>query len=100
MRDSLIAMEPRFVAPSVRSADCTPIVSVTLSLPPAFFAVTVILDGARGPTTVPEITPVEVLKDRPAGSPLPIDQLATAPPTLVGFSVTGVCAVIDKVVAP
>ena len=41
---------------------------------------------------VPEITPVDVLNDKPAGSAELIDQLAAAPPMLAGVS--------DEIVAP
>jgi hypothetical protein len=98
--EALTAICPTFNTPSVTSADCAPMVSSTLLLPPAFFAVTVTLEGASGPDTVPEITPVELLKDNPTGSPALIDQLATVPPLLVGVSVTGDWAVIEKFVAP
>jgi hypothetical protein len=39
------------------------------------------------PVGVPEIIPVEVSNDKPAGKPGLIDQLVAAPPIFVGVSV-------------
>ena len=65
----------------------TRIVIVVVALPPVLLAVTVYdveVDTAVG---VPEISPVEVEKERPAGTAGEIDQDVTAPPLEVGVAV-------------
>ena len=59
-------------------------VTVVVALPVTLVAVTVYVAVAVTVVGVPEITPVPVLNDKPAGKPGLIDQLAAAPPVLVG----------------
>ena len=68
------------------------IVTVVVALPVTFVAVTVYVAVAVTVVGVPDIVPVAVLNDKPAGSEGLIDQLAAAPPVLVG--VNGVMAVL------
>ena len=61
--------------------------TVVLPLPPALVAVmvyVVIVDNAVG---VPDIVPVVVSNDKPAGNAGLIDQLVAVPPVLVGLHV-------------
>ena len=62
------------------------IVIVAVSLPPLLLAVTV--NGVEGVRVVgvPEIAPVSVEKERPAGSAGAIDQEVTAPPSAEGVT--------------
>ena len=53
-------------------------------LPPALLAVIVYVAADEVAVGVPEITPVLVLNDKPAGNAGLIDQLVAAPPVLVG----------------
>ena len=65
----------------------TRIVIVVVALPPVLLAVTVYdveVDTAVG---VPKISPVEVEKERPAGTAGEIDQEVTGPPLEVGVAV-------------
>ena len=61
-------------------------------LPVAFVAVMVYVLVTAVAVGVPDITPVDVLKDNPAGNGALIDQLVAAPPELIGVS--------DEIVAP
>ena len=61
------------------------ILMVVLPLPPALVAVTVYVVMVDNAVGVPEIVPVVVSKDRPAGNDGLIDQLVAAPPVLVGL---------------
>jgi hypothetical protein len=58
-----------------------------LLLPVTFVAVMVYIDKKDCEVGVPEITPVEVLNDNPAGKDGLIAQVVTAPPVLVGVKV-------------
>jgi hypothetical protein len=61
---------------------------VIVAVPPPEILVAVIVYVLALEVTVgvPDITPVEVFKDKPAGKDGLIDQLAAAPPVLVGVS--------------
>ena len=61
-------------------------VTVVVALPVTFVAVIVYVAVAVITVGVPDIIPVVVLNDRPAGKAGLIDQLTTAPPVLVGDS--------------
>lgn len=65
----------------------TVMVTVALALPVALLAVMVYVLVAALAVGVPDITPVEVLNDRPAGSGALMDQLLAVPPVLVGVNV-------------
>jgi len=67
-------------------------VTVAVPLPVPFVAVIVYVLVADVAVGVPEITPVEVLNDKPVGKAALIDQLVAAPPALAGVS--------DVMVAP
>ena len=62
------------------------IVTVVVALPVTFVAVTVYVAVAVTIVGVPEIIPVVVSNDKPAGNVGLTDQLAAAPPVLVGVS--------------
>ena len=64
----------------------TTMVIVAVALPPVLVAVTVYAAEDVIVVGVPEIVPVEVSKDRPAGSVGEIDQDTTAPPLAVGVT--------------
>ena len=66
-------------------------VNVAVVLPPALVAVTVYVVDGETAVGVPLISPVVVLKARPAGRVGEIDHVATGPPLAVG--VTGVMVV-------
>lgn len=61
-------------------------VTVVLPLPVAFVAVMVYVVDAFVAVGVPEITPVDVLNDKPEGNdpPAVMAQLVAAPPVLAG----------------
>ena len=67
-------------------------VTVVVALPVTFAAVTVYVAVAVTVVGVPDMVPVVVSNDRPAGNAGLIDQLLAAPPVLVGVS--GVIAVL------
>jgi len=69
----------------------TRIVTVAVALPPLFVAVTVYVVAEETAVGVPEISPLEVSKDKPAERTGEIDQEITVPPLDVG-----VAAVIDE----
>ena len=60
--------------------------TVAVSVPPAFVAVTVNKVVVISTVGVPEIRPFEVSKDRPVGKLGAIDHVTTAPPPDVGFA--------------
>lgn len=62
-------------------------VMVVVALPPLFVAVTVYDAEADVAVGVPEIAPVDVEKDKPAGSDGEIDHDVIVPPFTVGVSV-------------
>lgn len=62
----------------------TTTVIVAVVLPPLLVAVTVYVADEVIAVGVPEITPVEVLKESPAGSDGDTDQVTTVPPLAVG----------------
>lgn len=64
----------------------TVIVTLALALPVALVAVMVYVLVEEFAVGVPDITPVEVLKERPAGSGALMDQLVAVPPVLVGVN--------------
>jgi hypothetical protein len=68
-------------------ASLTRIVIVVVALPPVLLAVTVYDVEEDTAVGVPEISPVEVEKERPAGTAGEIDQDVTAPPLEVGVAV-------------
>ena len=68
-------------------ASLTRIVIVVVALPPVLLAVTVYDVEEEIAVGVPEISPVEVEKERPAGTAGEIDQDVTAPPLEVGVAV-------------
>ena len=65
----------------------TRIVIVVVALPPVLLAVTVYDVEDETAVGVPEISPVEVEKERPAGTDGEIDQEVTGPPLVVGVTV-------------
>ena len=65
----------------------TSMVMVAVSLPPVLLPVTVYVDEAVMAVGVPEMAPVAVSKDNPAGSDGLTDQATTAPPLVVGVTV-------------
>ena len=65
----------------------TTMVTVSVALPPVLVAVTVYAADEVIAVGVPEIAPVEVSKERPAGSTGVIDQPVTVPPLEVGVEV-------------
>lgn len=65
----------------------TTMVTVAVVLPPVLVAVTVYEAEVESAVGVPEIAPVEVSKDRPAGSEGVIDHESTAPPLADGMAV-------------
>ena len=65
----------------------TRIVIIVVALPPVLLAVTVYDVEDDTAVGVPEISPVEVEKDRPAGTDGEIDQDVTAPPLEAGVAV-------------
>ena len=69
------------------AATSTSIVTVVVALPPVLLAVTVYVVDELTAVGVPEIAPVAVSKDRPAGSVGVIDQEMTVPPLDVGVAV-------------
>ena len=69
------------------AASLTMIVTVAVALPPELDAVTVYVVTLAVAVGVPEIAPVEVEKERPAGTAGEIDQDVTAPPLEVGVAV-------------
>ena len=69
------------------------IVTVVVALPVMFVAVTVYVAVAVIVVCVPEMVPVVESNNSPGGNPGLIDQLAAAPPVLVGIS--GVIAVLN-----
>ena len=60
----------------------------TVVLPPVLVAVTVYVAVAATAVGVPLMTPVEVLRLRPAGSAGETDQVTTGPPLTVGVLTT------------
>ena len=62
-------------------------VTVVVALPPVLLAVMVYVVAEVTAVGVPEIAPVAVSKDRPAGRVAEIDQEMTAPPLDVGVAV-------------
>ena len=60
---------------------------MVLPLPAALVAVMVYVVADDVALGVPEIAPVPVLNDKPAGNAGLIDQLVAAPPELLGFNV-------------
>ena len=69
------------------AATSTSMVTVVVALPPVLLAVTVYVVDELTAVGVPEIAPVAVSKDRPAGSVGVIDQEMTVPPLDVGVAV-------------
>ena len=65
----------------------TRIVIVVVALPPVLLAVTVYDVEDETAVGVPEISPVEVEKERPAGRVGEIDQEVTSPPLALGVAV-------------
>ena len=65
----------------------TIMVMVVVALPPVLVAVTVYVAEDDTAVGVPEIAPVDVEKDKPAGSVGVIDHDVTVPPLEVGVSV-------------
>ena len=65
----------------------TTIVTVVVALPPVLLAVMVKVVALVTAVGVPEIAPVEVEKERPAGRVAEIDQEVTVPPLEVGVTV-------------
>jgi len=65
----------------------TAIVTVVVALPPVLLAVMVKVVALVTAVGVPEIAPVEVEKERPAGRVAEIDQEVTVPPLEVGVTV-------------
>tara|TARA_B100000003_G_C10916126_1_gene365306 strand:+ start:1697 stop:1912 length:216 start_codon:yes stop_codon:yes gene_type:complete len=59
--------------------------SVAVSVPPSLVAVTVKLVELNSTEGVPEISPLVVDNERPAGSDGEIDHVTTVPPAEVGF---------------
>ena len=64
----------------------TVIVTLAVPLPETFVAVIVYVFVADVAVGVPDITPVEVLKDNPDGKAVFIDQLVAVPPVFMGVS--------------
>ena len=64
----------------------TVIVTVVVPLPETLVAVMVYVFDVDAAVGVPDITPVLVLNDKPAGNAELIDQLVATPPVLVGVS--------------
>ena len=64
----------------------TEIVTVVVPLPVTLVAVMVYVFDTDAAVGVPEITPVLVLNDRPAGNGELIDQLVAAPPVFAGVN--------------
>jgi|TARA_B100001094_G_scaffold48464_1_gene43844 hypothetical protein len=62
----------------------TKIVTVAVALPPLLEAVTVYVVAEETADGVPEISPLEVSRDRPAGSVGEIDHEVTVPPLELG----------------
>ena len=69
------------------AATSTSMVTVVVALPPVLLAVIVYAVDELTTLGVPEIAPVEVSNERPAGSVGVIDQEMTAPPLEVGVAV-------------
>jgi len=69
---------------------------VAVALPPVLVAVTVYEVEDEVDVGVPEIAPVEVEKERPAGSVGEIDQEATVPPLEVGVAVVMVVPLLRE----
>ena len=65
----------------------TTMVTVVVALPPVLLAVMVKVVALVTAVGVPEIAPVEVEKERPAGRVEEIDQEVTVPPLEVGVTV-------------
>lgn len=65
----------------------TIMVMVVVALPPVLVAVTVYVAEIDTAVGVPEIAPVDVENDKPAGSDGVIDHDVTVPPLEVGVSV-------------
>jgi hypothetical protein len=65
----------------------TKIVTVAVALPPELLAVTVYVVAEDTTVGVPDISPVEVSKLRPAGRGSEIDHKVTVPPLDVGVAV-------------
>ncbi len=71
----------------------TVIVTVAFALPVTLVAVIVYVLVAAVAVGVPDIAPVEVLNERPAGSDALMDQLVGVPPVLLGVRVVMVAPV-------
>jgi hypothetical protein len=69
---------------TVGAASLTRIVTVVVALPPLLEAVTVYVVAEETADGVPEISPLEVSRDRPAGSVGEIDHEVTVPPLELG----------------
>ena len=68
---------------------------VAVALPPVLVAVTVYEVEDEVDVGVPEIAPVDVEKERPAGSVGEIDQEVTVPPLEVGVAVVMVVPLVS-----
>ena len=69
---------------------------VAVALPPVLVAVTVYEVEDEVDVGVPEIAPVDVEKERPAGSVGEIDQEVTVPPLEVGVAVVMVVPLLRE----
>ena len=77
------------------AATSTSMVMVVVALPPVLLAVTVYVVDELRTLGVPEIAPVAVSKDSPAGSVGVMDQATTAPPLEVGVAVVMAASLVS-----
>ena len=68
------------------ASSVTVMVTVAVALPPVLLAVTVYVAVELIAVGVPEIVPVDVSKDKPAGNAGEMDHAVTAPPVDVGVT--------------
>ena len=68
------------------ASSVTVIVTVAVALPPVLLAVTVYVAVELIAVGVPEIVPVDVSNDKPAGNAGEMDHAVTAPPRDVGVT--------------
>ncbi len=68
------------------ASSVTVIVTVAVALPPELLAVTVYVAVELIAVGVPEIVPVDVSNDKPAGNAGEMDHAVTAPPVDVGVT--------------
>ena len=68
------------------ASSVTVIVTVAVALPPVLLAVTVYVAVELIAVGVPEIVPVDVSNDKPAGNAGEMDHAVTAPPVDVGVT--------------